>query len=160
MRAALALLGLAACHSSSSEKAPEPAAPTSLSVEGYGVHLVPMPGTSCAHLANNTLVFGPLATEPKPANILNVAVKKGKPPTKLAPVTEGSMTVYTDGGTDTTKVALGIDMTTYAGVLKDATVSPRTGAWTIIADGKEQAWTPGLRLDVKADGRFELVDPP
>jgi hypothetical protein len=104
-------------------------------------------------------VFGPLATAPRPEKVLNVAVKTGKPPTKLEAKSEGAMTVYTDGGVDTTKLALGVNQTTYDGVLKEAGVSSRTGAWTVVADGKEEAWMPGKRLDVAADGHYAIVEP-
>ncbi|HEY4175363.1 MAG TPA: hypothetical protein VGM90_00955 [Kofleriaceae bacterium] len=154
MRFALGVMVLAACQGKATEKA---GAPASIAIEGYGVHLVPVPATSATLLPNGTVIFGPLATAPRPAKILNVAVKTGKPPARLAPHVEGQMTVYSDDVGDTTRLALGVNQTTYEGVLKEATVSSRAGAWTLIVDHRETPWTAGDRIDVGADGQLTVV---
>jgi hypothetical protein len=150
MRFVVALVGLAACGSSAEKKA----APPVLAIEGHGVQLVPAPSTSATILPNGVLIFGPRADAPLPAEVKNVAVKPGKPPARaLAPVPRGSITIYSDGADDTTQIATGAGMSTYEGVLIDASLSTRAGAWTIVAAGKETAWTRGIRLDVAADGK-------
>src|SRR5437868_10782495 len=132
MRRLLALLGLGACSSSSAPAAKGP--PPPLAIEGHGVQLVPAPSTSATILPNGVLIFGPRADAPLPPVVKNVAVKPGKPPTgNLVPHPERSITVYSDGASDTTSIATGVEMSSYDGVLKDASVSPRTGDWVIIA---------------------------
>jgi len=146
---------MVACRSSA------PPAPTSsgLAIVGYGVRLVPAPTTSASVLENGVLIFGPRADAPLPAEVKNVAVKPGKPPTApLKPHAEGPGTIYSDGATDTTSIATGVGMTTYDGILKEVSLSQRTGPWTIVSDGKDQAWSSGVRLDVADDGHaFKLV---
>ena len=115
---------------------------------------MPAPSTSATILPNGVLIFGPRADAPLPPVVKNVAVKPGKPPTgNLVPHPERSITVYSDGAADTTSIATGVEMSSYEGVLEDASLSSRTGDWVIVAAGKEQPWTPGVRLDVAADGR-------
>ena len=156
MRFALFGIGMVACGSSSSSTPPR------LAIAGHGVQLVPAPSTSAALLPNGVVIFGPRADAPLPARVRNVAVKPGTPPTgTLVPHPDGAITIYSDGNPGTTSIATGVEMTSYEGVLVDASPSPRTGAWVIVADGKEQAWTSGVRLDVAADGHsFTLVTLP
>ncbi|HEX4449464.1 MAG TPA: hypothetical protein VH143_01285 [Kofleriaceae bacterium] len=40
----------------------------------------------------------------------------------------------------------------FDGVLEEVSLSPRTGAWTIVSGGSDQVWGPGVRLDVADDG--------
>lgn len=151
MRFMVGLVGVMACHSSSAP-APKATAPA-LAIVGYGVQLVPAPRTSATILANGALLFGPRADAPLPARITNALAKPGKPPTRaLAPHAEGQITIYSDGATDTTQMATGAGMTTFDGVLEDVSLSTRTGAWTIVSDGRDQAWARGVRLDVADDG--------
>jgi hypothetical protein len=151
VRFLIGVAGVMACHSSSAP-APKPSTPA-LAIVGYGVQLVPAPATSATMLDNGALIFGPRAGAPLPAQIKNALAKPGKPPTHaLAALSEGEITVFSDGATDTTHIATGVGMTTFDGVLEDVSLSPRTGAWTIVSDGKDQSWAPGVRLDVADDG--------
>jgi hypothetical protein len=140
-----------ACHSSSAP-APKATGPV-LAIAGYGIQVVLAPTTSATVLDNGALILGPRAGAPLPAQIQNALATPGKPPTRaLAPHAQGQMTVYSDGATGTTQIATGVGMTTFDGVLEDVSLSPRTGAWTIVSDGRDQAWAPGVRLDVADDG--------
>ncbi len=123
-------------------------------IVGYGVQLVPAPATSATILENGALIFGPRAGAPLPAQIKNALANPGKPPTRvLAPHAEGQITIFSDGATDTTQILTGVGMTTFDGVLEDVSLSPRTGAWTIVSDGRDQAWAPNVRLDVADNGK-------
>lgn len=147
----IGLIGVVACHSSS-VPAPKANAPA-LAIVGYGVQLVPAPTTSATILENGALIFGPRADAPLPVQIKNALAKPGKPPTHaLAAHPEGPITIFSDGATDTTQVASGVGMTNLEGVLQNVSLSPRTGAWTIVSDGKDHSWAPGVRLDVADDG--------
>jgi hypothetical protein len=158
MRSAIVLLCALGCHSSSSPPPAEPA----LAIVGHGVQLVPSPGINVALLPNGALIFGPRAEAPGTGAIKNVAVKPGKPPTvALAPHAVGEATIYSDGAADTTAIMTGVGMTSFDGVLKQVSLSKREGPWTVVADGKDQAWSPGTRLEVADDGRtFKLVAKP
>jgi hypothetical protein len=158
MRFVIGLVGVIACQSSPAPM-PKGATPT-IAIEGYGVQIVPAPTTSATILENGALIFGPRAGAPLPAKVKNAMAKPGKPPTSaLVPHADGRLTVYSDGGTDTTRIATGVGMATFDGVLEEVSLSPRTGTWTIVSDGKEQAWSPGVRLDVGDDGHsFKLAE--
>jgi hypothetical protein len=153
MRLAWLVVGTFACGSSDSPEA----RPPRLAIVGYGVQLVLTPTTSASVLENGVMILGPRADALLPAVVKNVAIKPGKPPTApLVPRPNGAVTIYSDGAGDTT---MGVGMLTYDGILRGAALSERTGAWTIVSDGKDHAWPAGVRIDVADDGHtFKLVE--
>jgi hypothetical protein len=159
MRVALLLVAMFACRSSSPSDSSAKVTTPGLAIVGYGVQIVPAPATSASVLENGVLIFGPRADAPLPANVKNVAVKPGKPPTApLTPHATAPVTMYSDGASDTTAISTGVGMASFQGVLTDVVLSQRTGVWTIVFDGRDQAWPQGQRLDVGDDGRsFKLV---
>ncbi|MDB4955423.1 MAG: hypothetical protein JWO36_2992 [Myxococcales bacterium] len=110
-----------------------------LVVAGYGVEAKPKLPVAVGSLVDGSLIFGPF--ERQTANVKNVLVKPGLPPTgTFARHPIGNIVTYSTGQRGSTQVVLGVDMPTYDPVLDDFRAADHPAHWSIITDDHSIRW--------------------
>lgn len=128
----------------------------SLRIAGHGVEAMPHWPIAIAHLADGTLVLGPIdiAAAKAAGNSTNVLIRPGTPPTGALEKrrnSEHGIVTYSSAERGTTQLVLGVGMQSYDQLLARFHTTADTGPWRIVTDNCELAWPASLLLKVDGD---------
>lgn len=130
--------------------------PWSLEVVGHGIAFTPILPRGIAHLADGTLILGPMGNAGD-AKVSNVLVKPGRSPTRelTQQTTEEGIVRFSSGEDGSTAIALGAGMDSYGGLISQVRSGAPAGDWKLVTLDHSISWPKGLTLRVDGD---EAVD--
>lgn len=123
----------------------------SLVVAGHGVAITPRLPVGVAHLADGTLIVGPMRLGVAASQLRNALVRPGKPPRVIAKQASGPLVTFGDDHAETTKLVLGNDITELAPLIDRIELADRVAAWALVAPDHEFLWPAELTLRCDGD---------
>ena len=133
-------------------RASETTAPFELAITGHGVSVTPHLPATIAHLADGTILVGPLdmvAARASGELVKTIAINAGTPPSgplERRAMSEGSIVTYSSAERGTTQLVLSVGMHGHDELLASVSVLPAAAAWRIVTDHHELVWPAGLTL--------------
>lgn len=128
-----------------------------LTIAGFGIEARPRLPITAAHLADQTLVFGPydVASARARGPLKNVLVRAGTPPSGLLErhaISANSVVTYSTAQRGSTQLVLGNGMTDYDEVLESVRTADHGARWRLVTGDHEIVWPATLVL--RADGNL------
>lgn len=131
-----------------------------LVVAGHGIETRPRLPATTAHLADGTLVFGPvdLAAAKAQGVVPSVLVRPGAAPTAMLErraMSDHGIVTYSSAQRGTTQLILGTGMRDHDELLEAVGIANQPAGWRLVTDQIDVAWPAGFSLRASGDTTAE-----